>query len=206
MTTKSTAFNYKDCEKLDGRKVNAYVDAHLNAENPVELDIETTWGDSAIDLTPAVKAAETITYMELGSNAISYTAEDGHIDCIYGDDLSQIISMHLLKDVDQTTAPSDGDVYIYDGNKNKFVVFNLKDFMDAVNGNITNLIAEITGLKSRVINLEEKLTPPDNVPADVKVAFGNINNYGDYTGTGLKTSGIYTHDPTINVNNDQMFE
>lgn len=205
MTTKSTAFNYKDCEKIDGRKVNAYIDAHLDKENPVDLVIESTWGDSVVDLTDAVKAAETVTYMELGSDAIQYVSEDGHVDCIYGDDLSRIISMHLLKDVDITVPPADGDVYIFDGNKQKFVTFNLTQALGNINDGITNLNALINNLRSRVVNIEEKLTPPDNAPADVKVAFGNINNYGDYTNANLRTSGIYTHDPTQTIPNDQYF-
>lgn len=206
MTTKATAFNYKDCEKIDGRMVNAYIDAYLNVENPVELDIESTWGDSAVDLTDAVKAAETVTTMELGSNAIQYISEDGHVDCIYGDDLSRIISMHLLKDVDQNTPPVDGDIYIYDGNKQMFVTFNINDYIDSLGDTITNLTAQINALKSRVTNLEVTLTKPDNVPSDVKVAWGNINDYADYTGADLKTSGIYTHDPTIDKTNDEFFE
>ena len=205
MTTRANAFNYKDCEKIDGRKVNAYVEAHLNQENPVDLVIESTWGDSTVDLTDAVKAAETVTRMELGSNAIEYFAEDGHVDCIYGDDLSRIISMQLLKDVDITVPPANGDVYIYDGNKQKFVTFNLSTALSGLGDDITNLNSLINNLRSRVINIEEKLTPPENAPADVKVAFGNINNYGDYTNTNLRTSGIYTHDPTQTIPNDQYF-
>ena len=206
MTTKSTEFNYKDCEKIDGRMVNAYIDAHLDNENPVNLVIESTWGDSTVDLTDAVKAAETVTHMELGSNAIEYFSEDGHVDCIYGDDLSRIISMHLLKDVDINRPPVDGDVYIYDGTKQKFVTFNLSEALDTIAGNITNIMGDINNLKSRVANIELTLTKPENIPADARIAWGNINNYGDYTGAGLKTSGIYTHDPTTNVPNDQMFE
>lgn len=205
MPIKSNELNYKECEKIDGRMVNAYVDAHLNKENPAELDIESTWGDPTVDLTDAVKAAETVTRMELGSNAIEYFAEDGHVDCIYGDDLSRIISMHLLKDVDITTPPTDGDVYIYDGNSNKFVTFNLKAYMTSVDNLITNLTARVNNLNTRLSAVEVKLTPPANVPSDVKVAFGNINNYGDYTNNNLKTSGIYTHDPNVNKNNDQYF-
>ena len=204
--TLSTEYNYKDCEKIDGRMVNAYIDARLNVENPVELVIESTWGDSFVDLTDAVKAAETVTYMELGSNAIQYVGEDGHVDCIYGDDLSRIISMHLLKDVDQNTAPTDGDVYLYDGNTNTFKTFNLQQFMDSVGDNVTNLNAQINALKNRVTNLEQLLTKPANIPSDAKVAWGNINVYTDYTGADLKTSGIYTHDPTINKTNDAFFE
>lgn len=202
----STEFNYKDCEKIDGRMVNAYIDAHLDKENPLNFVIESTWGDSVVNLEDAIKAGETVTRMELGSNAIEYFAEDGHVDCIYGDDLSRIISMQLLKDVDITTPPTDGDVYIYDGNTNKFKTFNLTQALDTISGNITNIMGDINNLKSRVTTIEQTLTKPANVPSDVKLAWGNINNYGDYTGAGLKTSGIYTHDPTVNKANDQMFE
>lgn len=206
MTTKSTQFNYKDCEKIDGRMVNAYIDAHLDRENPVKFVIESTWGDSVVDLTDAIKAGETVTNMELGSNAIEYFSEDGHVDCIYGDDLSRIISMQLLKDVDITKTPENGDVYIYDSSKQKFVTFNLADALDAITGNITNILGDISNLKSRVNNIEALLVKPNNIPENAKIAWGNINNYGDYTGAGLKTSGIYTHDPNTNVPNDQMFE
>lgn len=205
MTTMANAFNYKDCEKIDGRMVNAYIDSYLDNENPVLLHIDSTWGENVVDLTDAVKAAETITHMELASNAIEYFGEDGHVDCIYGDDLSRIISMKYLKDVQQGDTLVDGDVYMYDGNKNLFVKFNLQGYMDDIGDTITNLNGVINNLRSRVTTLETKLTPPDNAPADVKVAFGNINVYGDYTNANLKTSGVYTHDPTITIANDQYF-
>lgn len=204
--TLSTEYNYKDCEKIDGRKVNAFVEAHLNPENVVDLVIESTWGDSVVDLTDAVKAAETVTHMELGSNAIEYFAEDGHVDCIYGDDLSRIISMHLLKDVDITTPPADGDVYIFDENTNKFVPFNLTQALSTISGNITNVNALINAIRSRVTNLEQILTKPANVPSDVKVAWGNRNTYFDYTGANLKAHGIYTHDPNTDLADDTFFE
>lgn len=205
MTTMANAFNYKDCEKIDGRMVNAYIDSHLDNENPVLLHIDSTWGENVVDLTDAVKAAETITHMELASNAIEYFGEDGHVDCIYGDDLSRIISMKYLKDVEQGDTLVDGDIYMYDGNKNLFVKFNLQGYMNDIGDTITNLNGIINNLRSRVTTLETKLTPPDNAPSDVKVAFGNINVYGDYTNANLKTSGVYTHDPTITIANDQYF-
>lgn len=205
MTTMANAFNYKDCEKIDGRMVNAYIDSYLDNENPVLLHIDSTWGENVVDLTDAVKAAETITHMELASNAIEYFGEDGHVDCVYGDDLSRIISMKYLKDVQQGDTLVDGDIYMYDGNKNLFVKFNLQGYMNDIGDTITNLNGIINNLRSRVTTLETKLTPPDNAPSDVKVAFGNINVYGDYTNASLKTSGVYTHDPTITIANDQYF-
>lgn len=205
MTTMANAFNYKDCEKIDGRMVNAYIDSYLDNENPVLLHIDSTWGENVVDLTDAVKAAETITHMELASNAIEYFGEDGHVDCIYGDDLSRIISMKYLKDVQQGDTLVDGDIYMYDGNKNLFVKFNLQGYMNDIGDTITNLNGIINNLRSRVTTLETKLTPPENAPSDIKVAFGNINVYGDYTNANLKTSGIYTHDPTQTIANDQYF-
>lgn len=204
MVTKSTEFNYKDCEKIDGRMVNAYIDAHLNVENPVELDIESTWGDSAVDLTDAVKAAETVTHMELASNAIEYFGEDGHVDCIYGDDLSRIISMHLLKDVSQTTL-NHGDVYIYNENTQLFEPFNLTNYIDGVTQNINNLTAQINNLKNRVTTLEATLTKPAGIPQDAVVAWGNRNIYNDYTNSGLKNYGIFTHSTSQTLSNDTYY-
>jgi hypothetical protein len=198
MVTKSTEYNYKDCEKIDGRKVNAYVDAHLNEENPVELDIESTWGDSAVDLTKAVKAAETVTHMELGSNAIEYFAEDGHVDCIYGDDLSRIISMQLLKDVDITTPPRDGDVYMYDENKGKFVTFNLKEYMD----NIEQIINNLTG---QINNVKNTITRPAGIPENTTLTWGNINLISDHTNTNQRTRGLFTHNTSIDEVDDEFF-
>lgn len=195
---KTTDFNYKDCEKIDGRMVNAYIDAHLNKENPVELDIETTWGDSAVDLTDAVKAAETVTHMELGENAIEYFAEDGHVDCIYGDDLSRIISMHLLKDVDITTPPTEGDVYMYDEETGKFVTFNLKQYMSDVGDLITNLSAQVNILKSM-------LTRPAGIPDNTVLCWGNRNIYADYTNTNKRDHGIFTHATSADMDDDQYF-
>lgn len=201
----STEFNYKDCEKLDGRRVNAFIDAHLDPENVVNLVIESTWGDSVVDLTDAVKAAETVTHMELGSNAIEYFAEDGHVDCIYGDDLSRIISMQLLKDVDQNTTISNGDVYVFNSNTNKFEPFNLSTYIDGVADTINNLTAQINNLKNRVHQLEVTLTKPDNIPQDAVVAWGNRNIYNDHTNTNLKLYGVFTHDTTQNLTDDTYY-
>lgn len=221
MTTRSTEFNYLDCEKIDGKLVNAYIDASLNEENPTELKIETTWGDSTIDLTDAIKAGETVTTLELvptdgEKQSLQFSREDGEVDCINGDDLSRIISMTKLKDVDQEFMPTDGDVYIFEAKDNKFHAFNLNAALDAIGSsieNLNNVVNNIQTLANRVTSVEQnissinqKLTPPNGAPEDVSVAFGNINAYGDNTGADLKTSGIYTHDPDNNVTNDLFFE
>lgn len=218
MVTKSTEFNYKDCEKIDGRMVNAYVDAHLNEDDPFELDVETTWGDSVVNLSEAVKGAETVTRMELGSNAIEYFAEDGHVDCIYGDDLSRIISMHLLKDVDITVPPENGDVYIYDGNKNKFVTFNLNSFITDVNQRITNLNTRVNNLEGAITTLTNKINTLTNKVNDIegiipfwpsdkttKLARGDINLISDPSNTNNKAHGLFTHDKNTDKYADEYF-
>lgn len=225
MTTRSTDYHYKDCEKIDGRKVNAYVDAHLNEANPVELDIETTWGDSAVDLTKAVKGAETVTHMELGSNAIEYISEDGHVDCIYGDDLSRIISMHLLKDVDITVPPKNGDIYMYDGDTNQFKTFNLQNFMDNIeqkfitmNARINSLEGRVTSLETRVSNVENRVSNVENKVSDIegiipfwpsdkttKLARGDINLISDPSNTNNKAHGLFTHDKSTDLYADEYF-
>lgn len=218
MTTSAYDYNYKDCEKIDGRQVNAYVEAHLNNEDPTLLEVESTWGDSEIDLDPAVKAAETVTTLELvpegGPTSLQYTKEDGTVDCIDGNDLSEIIKLKLLHDVDHE--PEDGDVYVYDEETDSFKTFNLNAFvqnvtnalgdLDQAIGQFTTINTRLGDLETNVSNIMDILTPPTGSPSDVKVAFGNINIYGDYTGNNGKTSGIYTHNPSTNVANDQMFE
>lgn len=220
MTTSTYEYNYKDCEKFDGRQINAYVEASLDNENPTILNVDSTWGDNAVDLTPAVKAAETVTSLELvptdNHTSLQFNREDGEVDCISGNDLSRIISMTKLRDVDQVTAPVDGDVYIYDGDTNTFKTFNLSSVIGDINtaiANINNALNQIATLENRVTSLEtnmrsvnEKLTPPDGAPDGVKVAFGNIDLYGDSTGADLKTSGIYTHGPNTDATNDIFAE
>ena len=37
-------FYHKDCEKIDANCINAYVDYHLDEENPAGLCVNTSWG------------------------------------------------------------------------------------------------------------------------------------------------------------------
>lgn len=256
-------FFQKDCEKIDAKCVNAFTEISLNPDEPTMLTESSSWNDTTVDLTPAVKAAETLTTLKLApENApayLEYVGEDGVPQCIHGDDLSRIISMTKLKDVDQEVAPVAGDVYLYDGTKfitfnlnqalnnlstllnqltqrvdnldaitdnHTFLINNLKDRMTNAETNITNLgnrmstaednitsltnrmgTAEgnITNLQTTVGGLQTTLTPPANAPSGIKVAWGNINLYSDNTNTGLKTSGLYTHDLNTNITNDERF-
>lgn len=205
-------FYHKDCEKIDANCINAYVDYHLDEENPAGLCVNTSWGGDCLDLTSIVKAAETVTSLELtpteNPTCLTFNREDGQADCIHGDDLSRIISMTKLKDVDQTTPPVNGDVYIY--KNGKFYTFNLQQYMDDTANTINNMQAAIRQLQV-LLNYWQV---PEGLPANAKIMLGNINLYSDtnaaINGNGTvqslnKNNGIYGHDLDIDRAQDEIF-
>lgn len=205
-------FYHKDCEKIDANCINAYVDYHLDEENPAGLCVNTSWGGDCLDLTSIVKAAETVTSLELtpaeNPTCLTFNREDGQADCIHGDDLSRIISMTKLKDVDQTTAPVNGDVYIY--KNGKFYTFNLQQYMDDTANTINNMQAAIRQLQV-LLNYWQV---PEGLPANAKIMLGNINLYSDTNavinsnGTVQslnKNNGIYGHDLDVDRAQDEIF-
>lgn len=70
---------------------------------------------------------------------------------------------------------------------------------------MTTAEGDITNLKNRVSAIETTLTPPAHAPNGIKVAWGNIDIFSDYTNSNLKTYGIYTHDPNVLQANDERF-
>ena len=209
-------FYRKECQKIDADCIDAYVDYHLDEENPAGLCVETSWGGDCLDLTPIVKAAETVTTLHLSPeedpNCLVYEREDGQSDCIHGDDLSRIISMTKLKDVDQGTAPVNGDVYIY--RNGKFYTFNLQQYMDDTAQAISNINAAITQIRNQIAPIINRWQLPNQVPDDAKIMLGNINLYSDTgavinssgTATSLdKSHGIYGHDLNTDKAQDEIF-
>lgn len=209
-------FYRKECQKIDADCIDAYVDYHLDEENPAGLCVETSWGGDCLDLTPIVKAAETVTTLYLSPeedpNCLVYEREDGQSDCIHGDDLSRIISMTKLKDVDQGTAPVNGDVYIY--RNGKFYTFNLQQYMDDTAQTISNINAAITQIRNQIAPIINRWQLPNQVPDDAKIMLGNINLYSDTgavinssgTATSLdKSHGIYGHDLNTDKAQDEIF-
>ena len=214
--TSITDFNHSECEKLSSNCINAYVDFHLNPENPAGLCLETSWGGECLDLTSIVKAAETVTTLHLSPtedpNCLEFEREDGQSDCIHGDDLSRIISMTKLKDVDQGTAPVNGDVYMY--NNGKWYTFNLQDFVTNTNTAISNLQAAVTQIQNQIAPIVNRWALPNQVPDDAKIMLGNINLYSDTNAvissagaatTLDKSHGIYGHGLDIDKAQDECF-
>lgn len=205
-------FNRRECDKIDSNCVNAYVEFKLDPNNATGLCLDTSWGGDCLDLKSIVKAAETVTSLELSPaddpNCLVFNREDGQADCIHGDDLSRIISMTKLKDVDQTTAPTNGDVYIYrDG---KFYTFNLQQYMDDTASTINNMQAAIRQLQV-LLNYWQV---PEDLPENAKIMLGNINLYSDTNavinsdGTVQsldKSNGIYGHDLDVDRTQDEIF-
>ena len=217
-------FNRKDCEKIDANCVNAYVDFKLDPENPTGICLDTSWGGDCLDLTEIVKAAETCTSLYLSPaedpNCLVYEGECENF-CITGDELARIIPMVKLKDVDQTKTPEDGDIYIYNGDTKKFETFNLKQYIDNTNIDMSSIWNAINSLRNHVTTIENQIAPiinrwelPENVPDNAKIMLGTINLYSDYNAqispTGAVTSldkshGIYGHDLTTDLPYDEIF-
>lgn len=210
--TNINEFNHSECDKIDPNCINAYVDFHLDKENPTGLCVETSWGGECLDLKSIVKAGETVTTLYLSPEenptCLTFEREDGQSDCIHGDDLSRIISMTKLKDVDQSKAPVNGDVYIY--NNGKFEPFNLQNYINTTASTINNMQTAIAQLQT----LLNYWHIPKNLPEGAKIMLGNINLYSDSNasinsdGTVAslnKNNGIYGHDLDVDRAQDEIF-
>lgn len=198
-----------DCDKISADCIDAEI--RFEQTDDTTVCLYTSWGDYCIDFTEIVKNAETCTTLYLSPeenpNCLVYEPECGDNICITGDELSRIISMTKLKDVDQGTAPTNGDVYIYNGTTNKFEPFNLTNYINNNNTAITNLGNQI----HQILN---KLTPPADAPANVSLCWGNINEYSDpevvvSEGSGTittlnKNHGLYTHELNTNRYGDEV--
>ena len=201
-----------DCNKISADCVNAEIKMEQTDDTTVCL--YTSWSDSCIDFTDIVKNAESCTTLYLSPdenpNCLVNEPEEkcGDNICIHGDDLSRIISMQYLKDVDQTKPVMNGDVYIYNSTTHLFEPYNLGDF-------ITNYNTAMQNLNNTIQNILNKLTPPADAPDNVGVVFGNINLYSDPNvviseGSGTVTTldknhGLYTHLLANNVYADEIF-
>lgn len=218
MSTIADFNRIEDCDKIDPLCIDAYVDFDFDPESDTGICLHTPWGGNCLDLTDIVKAAETCTSLYLSPeedpNCLVYEGEC-ETYCIHGDDLSKIISMRYLKDVTQETPPSDGIVYMYNSQTNLFEPFDLKTALGNIATQIQNINSAINNHENRISNIELRLTPPADAPADVKVVFGNINEYSDPNvviseGSGTvttldKTHGLYTHTLASNAYGDEIF-
>lgn len=219
MSTITDFKRIEDCDKIDPLCIDAYAEFEFDPDNETGICLHTSWGGACLDLTEIVKNAESCTTLYLSPdddpNCLVYEPEEkcGDNICIHGDDLSRIISMQYLKDVDQTTAPSEGTVYIYNSQTNLFEPYDLKNFVTNVNTALQNINAAISNWQNRIENVEQKLVPPANTPSDARVLFGNINILSDYNAvvdsSGVattldRTHGVYGHDANVDTAYDEL--
>lgn len=221
MSTIADFNRIEDCDKIDPLCIDAHVDFDFDPDSNTGICLHTPWGGNCLDLTEIVKNAESCTTLYLSPeenpNCLVYVPEEkcGDNICIHGDDLSRIISMRYLKDVDQSTGPSDGIVYMYNSQTNLFEPFDLKTALGNIATQIQNINSAINNHENRIDNIELMLTPPVDAPEGVKVVFGNINEYSDPNvviseGSGTvttldKTHGLYTHTLASNAYGDEIF-
>lgn len=209
-------FNRKECDKIDSNCINAYLDFELDPDSATGICLHSSWGGACLDLTGIVKAAETVTRLYLSPEGeptcLVFEREDGQSDCITGDELSRIISMTKLKDVDQGSQPRNGDVYMY--NNGKWYPFNLQQYIDDTTMQINNLSAAVTQLRNLITPVVNRFEEFEGVPANAKIVLGVINAYGDTnatidgggTATSLdKTHGLYSHSLNNDILDDLVF-
>ena len=163
MSTVADFNRIEDCNKIDAQCIDAYVDFDFDPDNTTSICLHTSWGGNCLDLTDIVKEAETCTTLYLSPennpNCLVYEPECGDNICIHGDEMSRIISMQYLKDVSQTTPPSEGIVYIYDEATNLFKPYDLKTTITNINTTLSNIQAAISNLQNRVSTIEEYTSP-----------------------------------------------
>lgn len=208
MTCPAEFPGYEECNKIDACDVNAYTNIALDPANPTGIILDTSWNTIKLDLKSIVKAGETVTKLELvpadNPTAIRYMREDGTYDCITGDELSRLISMRLLKDVDQSKTLENGDVYVYNSTTNLFEPYDVVTAINNINVALNRLASRVTSVENRISDIENLIY---NYPQDktTKIPRGDINLYSDYTNTNSKSHGFFTHDPATDVANDEYF-
>lgn len=218
-------FYHKPCEKLSGACVDAFAALEYDPTNDHNLVLNTSWGESTLDMQPIVKANETVTHLSLTETALQYDNEGTEPDCITGDNLSSIISMHLLKDVNKTVPLEENMVYVWDGtqftpqnigitaadlvalqqrvSQLETSVSLLQTSNTSLTQKVTTLENQMASLTNRVTQLEAVTAKPSWAPSNAVLAWGNINNEYNADPTG---KGIYTHNPSTNVTGDERFD
>ena len=219
MSTIADFNRIEDCDKIDPLCIDAYTDFEFDPNSDTGICLHTPWGGDCLDLTDIVKAAETCTTLYLSPennpNCLVYEPECGENICIHGDDLSRIISMQYLKDVTQAVSPSDGIVYMFNSETGLFEPYDLKTTVQNINTTLQQISQTLANHENRLHRIELMLTPPSDAPENVKVVFGNINEYSDPNvviseGSGTvttldKTHGLYTHTLASNAYGDEIF-
>lgn len=234
MTT-ITQLSEQPCPRIDAHEIDAYFNLFLDPVDERILKLDTSWGCTAVDLAKAIRYGETITHLfltpESNPTSLQYNREDyglegaenGGVDCIHGDDLSRIISLKLLKDVDQTKSFADGTILVYNAITGLFEPFALKPWMQMVENRLENHEGRITNLeftveaiqqtieniKNRLTNVENRLTQVENrltkVEADLSALMNRVSAIENaiYNWANDKTTKIARGNTNLYASNSQ---
>lgn len=170
---------YNPCKKIDAADINAYFCMGLNEENPVNLELDTPWGISSLDLTPALEAGmvggSIALYPDPNPDRLRYTKGSAYDD-IMGVDLSRIIRMQLLQDVDQTVTVGDGDVYMFNGTTNLFEPFNVQNQLNTLTGEATKLDGQLSSLEVTYQGFQTTLNSINSALDDLEERVSALEN------------------------------
>lgn len=181
------------------------------------IGIQSSWGDSDVDLAPIVKRAETDTKLDLDKvqRTIDYYPElylssGGHAGCVYSLCLTTIFGLMHLNEIGDVKVPTPhtGETIIYNEETKQWEPYNVVQKIDEINTHLNRIDASISALENRITNVEGRLTNAENsinsisnliynYPADktTKIPRSNINIYSG-AGNGpyyIKSRDGYTN-------------
>lgn len=176
-------FNSKECPRWDASDVDACFDLSLDASDPTKLILDNSWGATSVDLTPAIKAGETVTHLMLDPESppeyLRFDNEAGDSECIHGDGLSRIISMRYLKDVSQESIWG-GIVYMLNGDDDIFYPHDLAAFERETRDRLTALEGRVSTLEQTVRGLQ---TTVNSLVTQMQTVVSKLNNHETRLGT-----------------------
>lgn len=164
-------FAIKECEKIDPLCVNAAFSFELKDDNNKILILHTSWGDIQIDLSPLVKAAETVTHMKLSPDSLpeylDYQNETGTHECISGEQLARIIPLVKLKDIEQSTW-QDGYAPVWDSDDNIFKPYNVQGSAGGLETRVTALEGQMSAAEVALRTIAEQIDDMNTLLNSVK--------------------------------------
>lgn len=162
MTTPINYFRaYKECEKIDPLKVDAYLELRKDLEEEGNIILDTSWGESKLDISGIAKDAETKTTIKLyptdTPTGIRYIGEDLLPQDISSESLGRTINLKGLKDIDQSIAIDTGETYIYNNATEKFTPYNVMSDLSNMADTIANLNTIVSTMQSAISGLQTTL-------------------------------------------------
>lgn len=169
------SLNYIPCSKISAEQVLAYLCFRLDPDNPLNLVLDTSWGELSLDLIPALSSMSGLLgTMRIGmhQNAWGIELDRGRngYSFVTIEALNRILPMNKFGDVVATPEIADGEVYKY--NSTDFEPYALKSALDTLEQQLQDMqgryeaisklpsldaiLARISALKKRLGILDEE--------------------------------------------------